>query len=383
MSVEGILLRRERLRLGWSQQGLCSGICAVSYLSKIEKGRARASDEIICQLFARMGIAWSGAPQVLAALREQVEAAYDALFSFRTEEFENAVRALSAQEASLRYSPLALDAMLLTTIADTPCEPLMQELEACMDARQLALQRVRQERFREAVALCPKAYFYYLAADAASVHGENYPAALELLQTGCELAAREGSAHLMLLCRLLAGNCYCNMLDVANMLAQYKVAERLAKALGDRETLDVIRYNTAAVRLETGDYAAAYAYYAGEEKQTVMTLHKLAICCEKLGRKEEALAALARAEQMESDFPDTQTARRLCALVRRRLENAAYLHDAAYGAELLSVFDECRTRLPIGYATFHLPWVLEWYTASRQYKQAYELLRNFPKALIL
>ena len=32
----GILIRRERLRQNYSQEGLCRGICAVSYLSKIE-----------------------------------------------------------------------------------------------------------------------------------------------------------------------------------------------------------------------------------------------------------------------------------------------------------------------------------------------------------
>ena len=75
MSVEGILLRRERLHLGWSQEGLCKGICAVSYLSKIEQGRAAASEEIVRQLFARIGITWQGVPQMLAPLRAQVEAA--------------------------------------------------------------------------------------------------------------------------------------------------------------------------------------------------------------------------------------------------------------------------------------------------------------------
>ena len=37
-----------------------------------------------------------------------------------------------------------------------------------------------------------------------------------------------------------------------------------------------------------------------------------------------------------------------------------------------------KMRLPIGYASFHLPWVLEWYTATRQYRLAYELSRDFP-----
>ena len=53
------------------------------------------------------------------------------------------------------------------------------------------------------------------------------------------------------------------------------------------------------------------------------------------------------------------------------------------GELLLSCFAGCREQLPIGYAAFHLPWVLEWYTAARQYKQAYELMRSFPKALLI
>ena len=68
----------------------------------------------------------------------------------------------------------------------------------------------------------------------------------------------------------------------------------------------------------------------------------------------------------------------MCALVRFRLEHTDYLRLAEYGEMLLAVFAECRRSLPIGYASFHLPWVLEWYTASRQYRLAYELIRDFP-----
>ena len=44
----------------------------------------------------------------------------------------------------------------------------------------------------------------------------------------------------------------------------------------------------------------------------------------------------------------------------------------------MDVFHRCRRELPIGYAGFHLPWVLEWYTATRRYREACELLREFP-----
>ena len=43
----GMRIRRERIKRNWSQSGLCYGICAVSYLSKIEQGKMEVSEEIL------------------------------------------------------------------------------------------------------------------------------------------------------------------------------------------------------------------------------------------------------------------------------------------------------------------------------------------------
>ena len=50
---------------------------------------------------------------------------------------------------------------------------------------------------------------------------------------------------------------------------------------------------------------------------------------------------------------------------------------AAYGRALLECFRRCREELSSSYALFHLDWVLEWYEANRQYKQAVQLMREF------
>ncbi len=42
ISEEGILLRMERLRQGKEQKEICTGICSVSTLSKIETGKQKA-----------------------------------------------------------------------------------------------------------------------------------------------------------------------------------------------------------------------------------------------------------------------------------------------------------------------------------------------------
>ena len=162
------------------------------------------------------------------------------------------------------------------------------------------------------------------------------------------------------------------------MNAHYRIAIKLARALGDSKAIADMQYNTASAQLETGQYDAAYRYFSAVEAPSVIGLHKLAVCCEKLGRKEEAFAALDRAEGMPCDYPPTELAQRICALVRFRLMHPDYQHCAAYGEMLLAVFAECRRSLPIGYASFHLPWVLEWYAATRQYRLAYELSRDFP-----
>ena len=183
---------------------------------------------------------------------------------------------------------------------------------------------------------------------------------------------------MMLLSRAYMGNCYSNQLDVENMNYHYTVAERLARALGDTDMLNTISYNRAATALETGGYESAYKYFSALEAPTAMALHKLAICCEKLGLRDEALAALDKAEAEENTHMPAGLAGEMLSLVRRRLENPDYLRDADYGAALLSCFERCRRELPIGYAAFHLPWVLEWYAAARQYKPAYELMNEFP-----
>lgn len=373
MNYYGQLIRRERLRRNWSQAGLCSGICAVSYLSKIEQGLATPSNEVLQLLLARLELT----PDVMAMLdaKALAENGFELLFSG---DFA-ALRATFCDFDAERYraAPEYISLLLLRALAEGGATPLESELERCMDARQLALQRILQNRDAEAIGLLPNAYAHYCLG-ASEYETGRYAAALEALQTAYDLAARDGAAHLMLECRALMGSCYCNQKNLLSMQAHYAVARRLAKALDKQDTLRAIDYNTAAVQIETGDYESAYAYFSARQNPDVMALHKLAICCEKTGRKEEALAALDRADAMQSGYPAPELAKKLCDLVRWRLAHEDYLSDAAYGELLLTCFERCRKELPAGYASFHLPWVLEWYRATRQYKKAYQLLSGFP-----
>lgn len=379
--VTGFIIRRERLQRDWSQDGLCRGICAASYLSKIEQGRVTASEDILRLLYERLSLPWYGGESAMSGLSERLDELYELAYSGEFKALSEELSALAPQRDALLLSPAAADISVLSEIAAWRGESadIDEAMEQYLAPRGLALLRLLQDRDAEAEALYPSALCFYWAGVMQYENGQSYTAAVENLQRAYSLAAGEGRARLMMLSRAYIGNCYCNQLDVENMEAHYTVAERLATALHDAGMLASIRYNRAATALETGGYESAYKYFSALEAPTAMALHKLAICCEKLGRRDEAFSALNRAaEAEENTHMPAGLAGEMLSLVRRRLENPDYLRDADYGAALLSCFERCRRELPIGYAGFHLPWLLEWYTANRQYKLAYELMNEFP-----
>ena len=373
--VAGAVIRRARLDRNWSQEGLCRGICTVSYLSKIEQGKAEGSGEVLGLLLERLGVPWYEDQETLAAGEKWVERCYEAVLSGDPESHGALAPEFDALAPRLASSPYGLDVAVLRGFVHP--EQAMEDtgLEEYLDRRQLALRRVQQERYQEALDLYPCAYTWLRAGMDHYARGDSYAAAVECLSQAYQRASAQGYVRLMLLSKIYMGNCYCGQFQLEQMEEQYRVAQRLAQALGDESTLRVMHYNQASGYLGRGQYQKAYAYFSTVDQPTGMELQKLALCCEKLGLTSQALEALDRADEMDWNF---KLGRRMCRLVRYRLEHPDYLHHPEYGTQLLQVFQDCQTQLPMSFAAFHLPWVLEWYTANRQYRTAYELLRDFP-----
>lgn len=372
MKYAGFLLRRERLARNWSQEGLCRDICTVSYLSKIEQGKAAPSPELLRLLMKKMGLPWYGSQPDTAAW---IEDAYAALLRH-----DPGFPALIFGQSGERflYSPMGADWLLLEQFARPQRKRLDPALEACMDSRQLALQRLLQNRYEDAMRLYPCA-FCTCAAGSHDYAAGDLAAAVERMQAGYQQAAEEGHPRIMLHCKLILGNCYSNRHDLAAMERHYRVARNLAEALGDTDALESIDYNTAATRLEAGQYRQALSYFEKKDQPSRMDLHKLAICYEKLGMLQAALDTVDQAAAAkERDWLPEGLEDLMLSVVRIRLTEPSYQRSSVYGEALLECFRRCREELSSGYALFHLPWVLEWYEANRQYKQALALLKHFP-----
>lgn len=104
--IAGLLIRQARLGRDWSQAGLCRGICAPSYLSKIEQGKATPSPEVMELLFRRLDLVWTPEP-------ESLEPCWKALLSGSPDFVSCYERLVQPRQEILACSPLAADALLL------------------------------------------------------------------------------------------------------------------------------------------------------------------------------------------------------------------------------------------------------------------------------
>ncbi len=368
-SFTGAMLRMYRLARNWSQETLCQGICTVSYLSKIEKGKAEANVHLLKDLFARMDISWQKLSQTESS--EQCESIYEDIFADNQIPLQRLVEEGYFQRDPAEMGIQALDYLVQKSYCSKDSAVVPEVLQTLLDNRQKCLLYLLEGKPKAALQTYPCALAAMLAGAASYTNGK-YTSALEELQRGYDMACQEGHVRIMLYCQIYMANCYSDLQNMPGMMDHCKIAKRLASALEEQELIESIEYNVASTQIESGAYEDAYRYFAARKDPDPMELHKLALCCEKLGKYGEALSALDAAEKHREGIVGP-----LCSLVRYRLEHPDYLKDAQYGELLIRIFRTLQTDYPAGYARFHLPWVEEWCTSNRQYRLAYELIRDF------
>lgn len=231
----GALVRRERLARGWSQEGLCAGICAVSYLSKIEQGKAEPSREVLRLLCQRLALPWEDEADVREALAE-LENAERLLFAGDYAAFSATAPRLVPSIRLLSRTPHAARAALIEQFLQPDPKPIDERLAVGLDERSLALQRLLRHRFDDALRLYPHAFVYTEVGAELHERGD-YTAALRYLERGHALAAEDDAVHLMFRCRLLMGNCHCNLRQTESMRREYERAIRLGKLLNETQAL--------------------------------------------------------------------------------------------------------------------------------------------------
>ncbi|HPF86777.1 MAG TPA: helix-turn-helix transcriptional regulator [Candidatus Limiplasma sp.] len=402
MEGTGLLIRRLRMEQKRSQQALCKGICAVSYLSKIEKGTANPSNEIVSLLFARLGVDYRLDEAFLHDVRQMLDAYFDH-FALMEEEQEEKQRLVAAREQALK-SPLA-DAYTLflayEAFADhhnwADAKPLLDTLtgrEAAMGERDLffySLARGETAKeladatvwYHKAIHLLPYSIAPFFLGAKLYQMGE-YQESLVYVQQAYARATEEGNPYMLLYTSELTAGCYAELYQEEMMMRYYRQTRRLAQAIAPK-MIAGIDYNIGATLVIMRKSAQGLPYLQrakqGRYKADILLYHKLAIAYFDTGNRQEAVKALRKAEALLKAGKGTPMEEKLIRIVRFRLEKN-YLQSEAYYRLLREVYDGIDKVYHHGFKQFHGNLLAEACVHSRRYKEALHIaseVRIFPE----
>ena len=376
----GFMIRRERLNRNYSQESLCKGICAVSYLSKIEQGQVEAREDIIRALLKRLQVHYKNDPEFLAETEEIIDRAYTKIYEM--ESVAEEIAYLDKHRLDCLSSRCMLDTLLLTAYVKQKENTLLDEYASCMNQRQYELYLYEQcmwgrDKYTELLKLNSNA-FYTVSLGVLKCYQGAYQEAIELLTRGCNISCDEGNIRALLNGKVLLGTCYSNLRNNPLMTKHYRAAERIAAALGEQQMIDLIYYNLGATYLDWGMTKEAYECFDRCVERDVLFHHKFAICMEKLGQRLQAMAELMLGYQ-DALVEESPVYKEMLDVVRYRLEHEDYLHEEDYDELLTACFAHIEEELPEGFALFHVPYLEEVYQATRRYKDAYLLNKKYAR----
>lgn len=383
--LQGIMIRRRRQEQNWSQATLCAGICAVSHLSKIERG-GEGSPEVLHLLRNRLGIPWREDPEFCRESSAWFEDWYDRLFS--GENVDALGPLLTQRHTVYQNTPFFLDWFMLTWQTGGEPPEDVKEWVPAMDERQYSLYLCLTKQFEKLSQISERSYFQMEEGKRSFYQGE-YARAIACFQRGMDRAYREGSLRIIMECCGNLGTCYSLLNQLEQTREYFAIANRMARSLGNAKDMAIIAYNLATTELQLGLEEESLRHFLEHPWNEAIYYQKLAICYERLGQTDKSRAALNQAMSAPMTVFYTETAgamdpaqerkifQDLCRLIRIRLDNPAYLKDPAYGNLLVSCISRMKSLFSMGFIQFYADWLEDWYVANRQYRKAYEVLRSF------
>ncbi len=399
----GLLIRQKRLEQNLSQEGLCKGICVVSYLSKIEQGKVNPGLDIVEQLFAVLGITFLTDEEKIKRLRGLLWEYFDCYFhdedtaklaemiEQEQQDYENSELNLSWQLFRL-YQSLDKEKENLPENAENQLLKL-KELQIYMTKNQLFLYGIlmgknKKLRFEERMQWLQLAGQQNMGSYVLCRQGHlcfkegKYIEAVHYLELAYQMAAEEGNANVLLESSFLIATCYSNH-DIDNMKRYYQRAMELCRVIRP-ELMYVIYYNIGATYAEYGYYEEAVEYLQKskqfleeqdrertEKDDWLLMYHKLAFSYIQLGRKDLGESCLSVAKEFMDEHTNGTIVKMLRVIELRLQEN--YMENPEYESLLKEVYETAGEELGYGFQIYHGRYLIELYKAKRRYKEALEI----------
>lgn len=391
----GYLIKYNRLKLNYSQEGLCKGICAVSYLSKIENGSAEPSPEIIDQLFKALNINYLRDEILLSKYKSLLFNFFDK--TFHDEPTTEEEKELSTADEHLLYSELGLEYQLFRVYQlynkkdSIKAKSLLKSLTLFKDYMNEStlflyqyiysyLEEDFNKKFyalQKADNLLPNSFVSLSMAGLMFSEGK-YQEALAYCAIGYSRASDEGNFMVMKKITFIEGSSYANLFNHDLMLKSYKKLLELCRK--DYSIQADVNYNIGASCIEKQKYTeaiphllSAYSIYKDDFK-IFLVCHKLAIAYCELNKKDEGYKYLEEAQKIyNTDMPKLYY--KMIHLVELRYKDN-YLDSEEYFTLLKEIYSTIKNEIHYGFKQFHSIFMIELYIHRRKYKEAFTILKD-------
>lgn len=391
----GFLIRQTRLKQNISQGGLCKGICAPSYLSKIEKGQAEAGEEIIDSLFSALGISYVRDEEFLREAKEKIKqffALWDTEGDFSAEEayFEEQKDRLENSELHLSYHMYLLFRAVFKQekeAAKQECEYLGQFISYMEEwqkaryylgaAKAAGNAKKAVEFLKEAVRHDKESILYYEMA-LAFYHLGQYGESMEKADMAYRAAAEEGNPFVLVSASFLSGSCYCNGRELSIAKRYYERAIALTRGY-QFEVKNYAYYNLGTAYLscdswEEAEYYLSHVEVLDEEPyHNLMLQQKRAVLYAKMGQTEKSREYIERAEKALKQIPEQSREYELCEqmfLFAKLLTRPDYMNIETYEEILKKLYHQTEPLFGFGFRRFYGEFLIQLYKHQRKYKEA-------------
>ena len=254
INAEGILLRMERLRQKKEQKEICTGICSVSTLSKIENGKQKADPVMLKKLYQELGISYLSDETEINRIQNMMKRFFE---EFQYQKEQRAFYELKKEEEKIRNSPLLADWMVICALVERTGLDILKECQNFLSRNQLgwyflALSEEMGENAiefgEEAARILQNSFSQVMLIHILYVKGR-YRQVLEWADKAVVQALEEGNLWALAECYNMKGTVYAcfNMEDL--MLKEYERAAHLLEESRWVENLRNIYYNIGATYL--------------------------------------------------------------------------------------------------------------------------------------
>lgn len=409
--VIGMLIRKYRIEQNMSQEGLCQGICAVSYLSKIENGSITCSDEIISQLFDVLGISIPNNMCSLEKYSTKIDDFFHSYFMHNNESSKELAEELLKQRNVLIHSNLSIDMMLTEAYwcfySETDKEVINSKLQELlqfkdyMDTTQTYRLYILMGHFETFKNNNYQSAFHYfseahkLHVDGVSLEGltvANYYLGnyIDSILIGSEAYSKlmeEGNIEkAVFVCSVIAAS-YANLRVVDKMLQYYNRVLSLKKSDKNPSFLSHIYYNIGSAYLVSRHYRKSIDYlttsYNIQKDENYRTpedyatvLQKLILAHMAVENKEQAYFYLKLSEDYYEKERFSGSLRASLNWLQKMCTIENFICSEDYLSAIKEVYEASLKDSHRGFNFLYGEYLADAYKKQRKYKEALKVIEN-------